>query len=792
MLLQLLTITAFAQGMSDQQILEFISTETKAGTSRKQIVTKLMQKGVKVEQIRRLRAQYGKQLSNQGLSGSADEILNGLDNKNDLDNDLGKRVSPEEEYAVSGKDSTGVVTKKSGKLIYGHDIFNQKNLSFEPNSNLATPANYVLGPGDQVVINIYGASQHTLTHTISPEGTVTVKDYGPIYLSGLTVEAAQAKLRNTIGSRYQSSSLKVSVGNTRTILINVMGEVNTPGTYRLSPFSTVFYALYHAGGVKELGTLRNVRLIRNGRLVTVIDIYDFILNGRLAGNITLQDNDVIQVGPYETLVNISGNVKRPMFYEMRKDESVGTLIKYAGGFTGDAYKKSVQLVRLGGERYSMYTVDEFDMGTFKVEDGDSVIVGKMVDRYENLVEVKGAVFRPGQFQLGGKITSVKTLIEAADGIKEEAFTNHAVMHRLREDRTLEIIPVDVKGILDGTVADIPLKNEDVLFILTQEDLMNERTLTITGSVMSPGVYVYAENSTIEDLIVQAGGLTDDATLARVEVSRRIMDRHATTKSNELSKQYTFQLKDGLLIDEDRNFLLEPYDVVHIRRSPAMQPARNINISGEVNFEGAYTLSNKQQRLSDAIQMAGGLTEAANLRGATLVRMMNDEERIRQQATLKAVQNLLAEKKDSINYKKLALGKTYPVGIDLAKAIEVPGCDADILLREGDSIFVPEYNNVVKISGDVMFPNSVFFDGNKSYKDYIKQAGGYGNMAKKSKVFIVYQNGQVGLAKKGAKPEPGCEIVVPSKTKRAPLNLTAITSVVSSLTTVAALIAYLTK
>ena len=792
MLLQLLTITAFAQGMSDQQILEFISTETKAGTSRKQIVTKLMQKGVKVEQIRRLRAQYGKQLSNQGLSGSADEILNGLDNKNNLDNDLGKRVSPEEEYAVSGKDSTGVVTKKSGKLIYGHDIFNQKNLSFEPNSNLATPANYVLGPGDQVVINIYGASQHTLTHTISPEGTVTVQDYGPIYLSGLTVEAAQAKLRNTIGSRYQSSSLKVSVGNTRTILINVMGEVNTPGTYRLSPFSTVFYALYHAGGVKELGTLRNVRLIRNGRLVTVIDIYDFILNGRLAGNITLQDNDVIQVGPYETLVNISGNVKRPMFYEMRKDESVGTLIKYAGGFTGDAYKKSVQLVRQGGERYSMYTVDEFDMGTFKVEDGDSVIVGKMVDRYENLVEVKGAVFRPGQFQLGGKITSVKTLIEAADGIKEEAFTNHAVMHRLKEDRTLEIIPVDVKGILDGTVADIPLKNEDVLFILTQEDFMNERTLTITGSVMSPGVYVYAENSTIEDLIVQAGGLTDDATLARVEVSRRIMDRHATTKSNELSKQYTFQLKDGLLIDEDRNFLLEPYDVVHIRRSPAMQPARNINISGEVNFEGAYTLSNKQQRLSDAIQMAGGLTEAANLRGATLVRMMNDEERIRQQATLKAVQNLLAEKKDSINYKKLELGKTYPVGIDLAKAIEVPGCDADILLREGDSIFVPEYNNVVKISGDVMFPNSVFFDGNKSYKDYIKQAGGYGNMAKKSKVFIVYQNGQVGLAKKGAKPEPGCEIVVPSKTKRAPLNLTAITSVVSSLTTVAALIAYLTK
>ena len=433
--------------------------------------------------------------------------------------------------------------------------------------NIATPQDYVLGPGDQVIVDVYGASQKTLELTVSPEGTVTVPGYGPIHVSGLTVAGAQSKLRNTLGSRYASSNILLTVGQTKSIHIQVMGEVRFPGTYTLSAFATVFHALYRAGGTNDLGTLRNIKVYRKGHLVTVVDIYEYILNGRLAGNVMLKDNDVISVGPYDCLVGITGNVKRSMFYEMRKNESLATLIKYAGGFTGDAYTKSVRLTRQTGERYKVYNVGEFDMANFKVEDGDAVTVDGMINRYENMVEVKGAVFRPGQYQLGAGVNSIKSLIQNAEGLTEDAFTSRAVLHRLKDDRSLETVPVDIKGIMDGTAADIPLRNEDVLFIPTQEDLRQERILTITGEVMSPGTYEYADNTTIEDLIVMAGGLTDQASLAKVDVSRRILDKRATLKSRDIAKTYSFSLKDGLVIDGG-GFVLEPYDVVHVRRSPA--------------------------------------------------------------------------------------------------------------------------------------------------------------------------------------------------------------------------------
>ena len=658
--------------------------------------------------------------------------------------------------------------------------------------NIATPQNYVLGPGDQVVVDIYGASQRNLQLTVSPDGLITVPNYGPISVSGLSVAAAQSKIRSSLGSRYASSEIKLTLGQTRSIMVNVMGEVKTPGTYTLSGYATVFHALYSAGGISDLGTLRNIKVYRQGKLVTIVDIYEYILNGRLAGNIRLQDNDVIQVGPYDCLVGITGNVKRTMFYEMRKNESVATLIKYAGGFTGDAYTKAVRLIRQNGERYSVFNINEFDFASFQVADGDAVTVDGMLNRFENMVEVKGAVFRPAQYQLGGNITTVKSLIEAAEGVTEDAFTAHAVMHRLKADRSLEIIPVDVKGILNGTVADIPLQNEDVLFIPTDADLRQERTLTITGYVMSPGTYQFADNTTIEDLIIEAGGLRDQASLARVDVSRRILDPKSTKKTNEISKTFSFSLKDGLVIDGDRSFILEPYDVVHVRRSPAFHTARNITITGEVNYEGDFTLANKSVRLSDALALAGGVTENAYLRGARLVRRLTEEERVRMRATLDAVQNILTDRGDSISWKKMDLENNYPVGIRLDEALEHPGSDADIILREGDQIFVPEYNGIVKVSGDVMFPNTVFYESGKNYKYYVNQSGGFGNRAKKSKTFIVYQNGTIGLPSQGAKPEPGCEIVVPSKKRRNPLNLANIATATSSLTSLATLIIALTK
>ena len=793
-----------AQGMSDQQVISFIASEVKAGTSQSQIVTKLMQKGVKIDQIRRMRNQYDKQISSRGLSVAADGAVSMAAERMKGNSDgttsqelttarRGTTGTIEQDAAEEVKDveqdvkaTQGTAPDANGKVVFGRNLFSQANPNFQPNVNTPIPTTYVLGPGDQVVVDIYGASQQTLIHTISPEGTVTVSGYGPIYLSGLTVAAAQQKLRNTIGSRYKSSDLRLTIGNTRTIQVNIMGEVRAPGTYHLSAFANVFYALYRAGGPSSLGTLRNIKVYRNGRLVTIVDLYEFILNGRLAGNINLQDNDVIQVPTYECLVGITGSVKRPMFYEMRKNESVATLLKYAGGFTGDAHKTSVNLVRQTGERYQVYTIGEFDMSTFKLEDNDAITVDGMINRFENMVEIKGAIFRPGQFQLGGNVTSVRGLIEAAGGLTEDAYQEHAVLHRLKADRSLEILPVDVQGIMGGTVADIPLKNEDVLFIMTQEDLRQERTLTISGQVMSPGTYEYADNVTIEDLIVMAGGLRDQASLMRVEVSRVFRDKYATKKTNQYAQKFHFDLKNGLFIDQDRKFLLEPYDHVTIYASPVFNQSKMVTVRGEVHWEGTVAMEQRNTHLSDIIEMAGGITEQAYLRGATLMRKMSEEERSRMQATMKAVQNLLHEKGDSITYEKLDLDNNYPVYIDLEQAMKKPGCDADILMREGDQIFIPEYNPIVRVSGEVMFPNSMFYESGKNYKYYVNQAGGFGNRAKKSKAFIVYQNGKASLVKDGAKPEPGCEIVIPSKKRKKGVDWTMVAGVMSGLTGIAAI------
>lgn len=804
------TIT-FAQGMSDQQVMQFIQQEVKAGTSQSQIVTKLIQKGVKIDQIRRLRQQYDKQLKSRGASGAADAAVSAADSRM-RSNGTGKKA----QEVVVGKEGTsqaqlqqeadiqyaeiqqninqhtdGTVGEANLK-VFGRDIFNNKLLTFEPNMNIATPQNYVLGPGDEVIVDIYGASQKSETLTVSPDGAITVPGYGPIQVAGLTVAGAQSKIRSTLGSRYASSTLKISVGQTRSMMINVMGEVKAPGTYTLSAFATVFHALYMAGGINDLGTLRNIKVYRGGKLVTVVDVYEYILNGRLAGNIRLRENDVIVVGPYDCLVGVQGNVKRPMFYEMRPNESVSQLIKDAGGFTGDAYKKAVRLVRKSGERFSVHTIEEFDMNSFKLADGDMVTVDGMINRYENMVEVKGAVFRPGQFELGKQITTVRSLIEAAGGLTEDAFTARGVMYRMKEDRTLEALSVDIAGIMSGTVADVTLKNEDVLFVPTQSDRISERTVTINGEVISPGTFQFAENETIEDLIVRAGGLTDAASLAKVDVSRRIIDPKSTSKTNDIAKTFTFSLKDGLIIDGNRDFVLEPYDVVSVRRSPAFSTARNITVTGEVNFEGSFTLEKKTLRLSDAIKMAGGTTDAAYLRGARLVRLMNDEERVRQQATLDAIRGILTDRGDSISASKLQLGDTYVVGIELDKAVQEPGSVYDMQLREGDQIFVPEYNATVKISGDVFFPNTVSYIEGKGYKYYVNQSGGFGHRAKKSKTFIVYQNGTVGVASKGAKPEPGCEIVVPSKKQRTPFNFASLLSMGTSLASLATMVVALTK
>ena len=806
LVLLLVPLATLAQSsMSDSQVMEFIQREANAGTSRSQIVTKLVQRGVNIDQIRRIRNQYENQLRSRGLSGAADEAVAEVSsrmraNNSDLSEEVtsGKSGSSSEltddadlELAKMGHDPG---SSADGKAIFGHDIFNNKLLSFEPNMNIATPQDYVLGPGDLLVIDVYGASQKSFQLTISPEGTVTVPDYGPIAVSGLTVAAANTKIRSSLGSRYSSSRLKVSVGQTRTILVNVMGEVKSPGTYHLSAFSSVFHALYAAGGIKDLGTLRNVKVFRGGSLVTIVDIYEYILNGRLAGNIRLKDGDVIQVGTYDCLVSVTGNVKRPMYYEMRASESVSTLLRYAGGFTGDAYHKSVRVVRKTGDRYGVFNVEEFDQSSFRVADGDLVTVDAMLDRFENMVEVKGAVFRPGKFRLGEQVTTVRGLIEQADGLTEDAFTAHGVLHRLRADRSLEVISVDVAGIMAGTVPDIPLANEDVLFIPTQAELINSRFVTIEGEVLSPGEYQWAANMTLEDLVMKAGGLTDAASVVKVDVSRRLVDPKATVAGSELAKTYTFSLKEGFVVDGTPGFTLEPYDIIQVFRSPGYREPRQVSIDGEVNFAGHFTLEKKNQRLSDLVRMAGGITPDAYVEGARLERRMDDTERARLQMALHTARQSQSSK-DSVSFEKLETGEVYTVGIHLEEALKHPGSVEDIVLREGDRLIVPEYEGTVKISGDVMYPNTVAFMGDKDYKWYVRQAGGFGERARKKKTYVVYPNGTMAQVNHGAKITPGCEIIVPTKPKKE--NITAaqwvsIGSGAASIATMIATIFYILK
>ena len=580
--------------MSDEDIMSFVVNEKAAGTSNSQIVTKLMQRGVSVTRMQRLRREYesgglnalgnpgGKvkttdsRLRTNEKVGAADtKTRNELKEEGNLtsyrlkdlegrsrvyDEDSPEFLAYQNELQAFVPDSMLMLKmllkekKERKNKVFGRDIFNNEELSFEPNMNIATPQDYRLGPGDAVIVDVYGASQDSFEETVSPEGEITIEGFGPVSVGGLTVEQANRRLRNTLGRRYSSSQVRLTVGQTKTISVNVMGEVKTPGTYTLSAFATVFHALYMAGGTNDLGTLRDIKVYRDSKLVSRVDIYDYILNGK---------------------------VKRPMIYEMRKDESLASLLKYSGGFASDAYTKSVRVIRKTGREYAVFNVDEFDFASFRVADGDSVSVDSILPRYENTVEVKGAVFRPGLYQMGNQINSVRSLIEYADGLTEEAFTARAVMHRMKPDRTLEVMSVNVEGILNGTSPDIPLRENDVLFIPTKQEMAVERTITIRGEVMHPGVYKYADNETVEDFILQAGGLTEKASVMKVDISRRVGNPYATEVDSVIGEYYSLKLKDGFVIDGEPGFVLMPFDEVYVRKSPGYNELQNVEIAGEV-------------------------------------------------------------------------------------------------------------------------------------------------------------------------------------------------------------------
>ena len=814
----------FAQStMTDSQIMDYIVKENAKGTPRSQIVTQLMERGITVDRIQKIRRNFERQQKKE-VQGAVN--ISGIDsktakrlrksngdvreepikanknfptkNKQKVDEssftpyqrqrykeqqelDLDENLSFILPDSLEGYENAMILLDNNKKKVFGRDIFNNKKLSFESEMNIATPSDYLLGPGDAVFVDVWGASQKQFESTVSPEGFINIEGYGPVNVSGLTVAQANQRLRNTLGSRFGGSQVKLTVGQTKTITVNVMGEVKAPGTYTVSAFATVFHALYMAGGVNDIGTLRSIKVLRKGRLVSTVDIYDYILNGKLSGNIRLTSDDVIYVDTYDCLVNIAGKVKRPMFYEMKKTESVNTLLKYAGGFTGDAFSDNITLIRKSGGEMSIYSLNEFERGKFQVQDADSVWVDSVLDRYKNLVEVRGAVMRPGKYQMDGNISTVRQLMQTAGGLAEDAIPARGIIHRLRSDRTLEVKSFNGGDLMQHKEADIPLQNEDVVFIPSRKDTNEELLLTINGEVRYPGSYQYAANSSIESLILQAGGLTDKASVAKVDIARRFRDKKAVASGEQVAQFFSFSLKDGFIIDGKPDFILQPFDEVYVRTSPGYVEQQHVKVEGEVQFEGTYVITKKKYRLSDLITAAGGLTKEAYARGARLERQLTDVEKLKQQELIK-----IATLNDSTDIRKIQINDMPYVVIHLESALLNPGDDRwDVILREGDRLIIPQFNNTVSVSGEVMYPTTLTYTPGASLSHYIEQCGGYSLKSKKSRVFAIQMNGTVKRVRSSRDIQPGSNIVVPAKPKRQVMNLTQLISLIMSLTTLAA-------
>lgn len=819
MALSLFCAYAHAQKMTDEQIVDYVTEARAKGDSDQDIAKQLLRKGVTMDQVNRLKSQYNRmQTTGQGQTlteVSRTRVAPVSNNRVSLESDAKTMKNlpqtDRENMMIEGldfllPDSLTLLVQeeleKQRRQIFGHNMFQNKDVSFEAAFNLPTPDNYRLGPGDEVLIDIWGASQSTIQQTISPDGCIQVENLGPVYLSGLTVKQANQRLREQFSNMYSSlngdspaSQIRLTLGQNRSISVHVLGEVENPGTYEMSSFSTIFNALYLAGGVTDYGTLRDVKVYRNNKEIASYDIYDFILNGRMGKDMRLEDNDMVKVGAYTSLVCVSGQVKRPMFYEMLPTESVKTLLDYAGGFTGNAYRKDVRLVRVGEREYEIYTLNAQEQQSFCVVDGDSVSVDSIMPTFANMVEVRGAVYRPGQFQMDGSVNTLRKLVQTAGGLKDDAYRNRAILNRRNADGTMENLTVDLGKLMEGKADDVTLRKNDILVIPSIDEMRETQVVTIYGEVAFPGTYHYQDNMTIEDFILMAGGLKEAASTAKVDVSRRIKDSRATTTSDTISHVYSFSISDGLMVSGQSNFVLMPFDEVYIRKSPGYFEQENVKIQGEVVFNGTYALTKKNQRLSELVESAGGLTPQAYVKGARLQRQMTDEEIMRLETNIEIAVQALENKRDSVAVRRQMMSQTeYPVGIELDKALDNPGSDADVVLRAGDVLTIPQFSNTVKMSGEVARENTVSYKKGRTLRYYINQAGGYNDKAKRSKAYVVYMNGTVTKANSFSSRlvQPGCEIVVPEKDDKEGMTTAEILSLGSTAASLATVVLALTN
>ncbi len=825
--LAFLMAVPFVSAMTDDQVVDYVKAGMAQGKSQQAIGRELLAKGVTEAQIRRVQAaQSGESSSNesrqdysvrrnrsekndrQNISNASQNkdgrgsnavrnssMNNGAGGDQYFTTDFEEIIIDEQDFKFDGQTRRDPNTNE--KVVFGQNIFQSRNLTFEPNENLATPDDYKLGPGDEVVINIWGNNEDHIRQTISPEGSIFVSQIGPIYLNGLSINKANQIVKELFASKYadvagDGSDISLTLGNLRTIQVDIMGEVVTPGTYRVSPFSTLFHALYNAGGTTESGSLRSIEVMRNGRKVATSDIYDYLFNGKRSNDIRLQEGDVIVVPAYDRLVEAGGEVKRPGIYELKRGETLKDLLKYSGGMKATAYSDRITVDRVTNGSKTVAVVESADFANTRLDDGDVVNVGGAINQYDNRVEVRGAVFRPGYYAINDEVKTLRDLIKIANGLKEDAFLNRAQLFREMENKDIRVLPINLEKVVNGTAPDIKLRKNDILVVASREDIDPLGNIIINGEIKFPGAYEFAHNLTIEDVIMQAGGLNEGASYATVDISRRIDDPNATLIGNELSQNFKLTIKDGLVVDGDTGFVLQPNDIIDVRRSPNYTPQRRVVIEGEVPFEGAYSLTKRNERLSDLVKRAGGVSEFAYLRGANLTRKMSEAEIAARDEVLRLAAS--SSGNDSIAANKVLLADTYSVGIELDKALANPGGPEDIVIKDGDVIVVPEMVNTVKISGDVLYPNSVVYTPGKKLKYYVEQAGGFGNTANKGRAFVVYMNGRVAQGKNAA-IEPGCHIIVPSKQKGKGLSVAewlAIGTTAASLGTMGATISTLIK
>lgn len=722
----------------------------------------------------------------EGTSQSA-PVTSTVQSSNISEKSLQREQLQEQEKEIIDKrqDSSNM-----SNLVFGQEIFSTKNLTFAPSYNIATPPNYVLGPGDEVVIEVWGESEFRNQERISPEGSINIQGVGPIYLAGLTVAEAQQLIAGKIGE-IMNGQVRVTLGQIRSIKVNISGEVRVPGTYTLPSLATLFNALYTAGGVNNIGSLRHVKVYRNSKEIADLDVYDYLINGKYETNIRLEDNDMIIVPPYDNHVRIEGKVKRGMSYDMKEGETLSKLIDYSGGFTGDAYSENVTVYRKSnGRALEILTVDRPDFSKFVMQDGDLVQIGEVLPIYRNMISISGAVWRPGQYELSDKVSTLSQLISKAEGLKGSEFASRGQISRYDSTTNLyTVIPFDVREVMNG--ADIPLCNLDEVYIPNIYDLREDYIITVSGEVNAPATIAYRQGMTVEDVILLCGGLRESASLAKIEIARRVKDPQSTTYTPKTAEVYTFDITEDLKIaPEDARFIIEPFDEIIVRRSPGYSEQQKVYVTGQVLFEGAYVLATAGSRLSDVIRNAGGFTPEAYVLGASVQRRMTEDQKARVQAVLDIAST--NKGKDSIATESVVIPEYYPVGVDVAKAVQNPGCADDIILREGDRIFVPKYIGTVSISGAVLYQNTVVYDQNK-FKEYIRQAGGYKKEARR-RPFVVYMNGKVAATRGGLffkrypKVEAGCQIVVPMKPERTGNGLVNTMGFMSSTASLAAMVA----